>query len=631
MTRPRSAPSPLPNGPRVGRALSLGLVWALAAGALPGCATAPSPRRAAAAAERPYSLQMHLHAHSNHNGSSHPASMQWHTWFARESGTDILWWTEHVGAYARADTFRIVPAGGSIDSSTLAVSVAEGRQSSEVATYLKERVLVLAPDASGIARAFFDGDYLYQEATGAPGAEAASHFYYSPVGERGLVRSMSLARQVATGAVAEADVDLGDRDDTRRAALRFLLSWHHYGRPVQYEIRVLLVPPGEPAVTMRLDEGTVLVREPCPSGRSTVTVDLARAAALLRDGDDATVSNILWGVEAAGSGTVRLGLRAIRLWTRHAGARSGFALARRIAERYEKEYGVVEELGGEYAWRGIHLNAFFPDSVLPATRTARDWDPRDLGTIPEWVASVHAHGGVVSLNHPFGTQGPEFIAPESEQRERAHALARDYAANRAFGADILEVGYVQRGEANLAAHLLLWDLLTANGCYLYGNGTSDSHGGPWFDPHVPNRFETWVWAEGPSPEALLRGMRAGRLFFGDRSLWNGAFDVLVGPHRAGDRVPAVAGDLPVEVRVEPWPPGARVLLVQGRAVPGETAVDYVHDRTPLPRDGRATVRVDGPCFVRVEVEIVGEGGESVPLLFSNPIVFTAPGAAARAE
>ncbi|MFN0151442.1 MAG: hypothetical protein ACKVU1_12130 [bacterium] len=628
-------------------------------------------------------MQMHLHALSNHNASDQPASMQWHTWYARAAGIDVLWWSEHAEIFAMTDTFRIETARGIIDSATLFVSGLGGTRAGAPGGRKRGVVgLAAESDGGGVHAEFRDG-YLYAEArsdardtrglraardardersarenSDALAALHTSRLAFRPVSADGPIRLLAFARPVTFGAIVEADVDLSARDDARRVEFRFPLSWHNYGAPLRYEIRYRLVPEGERASAARVGDEAVLVTMPVRDGRSTVRFDLEEAARLLRDGDVATIAEIEWSVEASGADPARVGVSGVRVWTKRADAAVTSGAARAIAARYEAEYGVREEFGGEFAWGSTHLNAFFPDSSLG--RAAFDWRVRPLRPeqVRAWVEGVHARGGVVSFNHPFGTSfagsaggdgdageggdgdgavGGERAHDDADAADAATApdsaadalrvrdLADDLIATGVYGCDVLEVGYMRRGGGTLADHLALWDRLTANRCFVYANGTSDSHGGPWFGAHNPNWFVTWIRARDASPEALIDGVKAGRLYFGDRSRWNGEFDVQLGMHRAGDRVAFVPRELDLRVTLDPIPEGAEVRLVRGAIyadadVQGRDTnvreVDYIDRATIIDPSKSVRLRIDRPCFVRVEVYLA-----SAPLLFSNPIVF----------
>jgi hypothetical protein len=315
-----------------------------------------------------------------------------------------------------------------------------------------------------------------------------------------------------------------------------------------------------------------------------------------------------------------LGMRSVELRNLRTDPASFLECVRRLADRYRSEYGVGAHIGAEFSWEGPHLNGFFPDSTAtPAVLNANN-RPRPTD---QWVSDVHVKGGVASLNHPLGVSSR---LPDGDDRARRRVVVENAArilGSGAYGADIIEVGYPIRGGYWLRDHLLLWDLLTANGLLLHGDGTSDSHGDVWFSPEAPNGFVTWVWAADSSAGSLIRGMKQGRMSFGDISRWDGAFDFRVGPFRCGDRVPVPGADLPLRVMLDPIPDGASVRLVQGLIEGNPNDVTYLHEGTEIGVGDGTTIRLDRPCFVRLEVYLppAGEGQREIPLLFSNPIVF----------
>jgi len=441
---------------------------------------------------------------------------------------------------------------------------------------------------------------------------------YRPASERGRIRRMVWARPLASELVAETSLNTFGVAPPGRAFFRFLLSWHYYERPIPYEIRYVLVPGATGKSVEIVDPGTVRIILPCPPGSGNVEFDLLEAARLLRNGDDTTIREVEWGVETVRGAEVSMDFCSLRMWNRRHDIATYHRTVQGILDRYADVYDVIQYMGGEFAWSGTHLNAFYPDSAIAPSLLGGEY--RDLA-IDEWVSRVHDRGGLVSLNHPFGT-GSELFPAYQQLRDQLHiGRARIIAKAQAYGADILEVGYLTRGGVTLHEHLLLWDLLTAKGLFLYGNGTSDSHGGIWTPEENPNYFVTWVWATDSTPEELVRGMRRGRMFFGDRGRWNGRFDFWLGPHRAGDRVPVPGKALPLSVLLDPLPEGASIRLVQGAIEPGVREVRYTDSPTPLDPSGEVDIRIDEPCFVRLEVYITTEEEEGVPLLFSNPIVF----------
>jgi hypothetical protein len=222
---------------------------------------------------------------------------------------------------------------------------------------------------------------------------------------------------------------------------------------------------------------------------------------------------------------------------------------------------------------------------------------------------VHALGGLVSYNHPFGTTFEENEKPRTNE-EQLRILLR----NRAEGADILEVGYRDRGGATLDDHLWLWDHAALAGLRLVGTGVSDSHGGAenrWRG--TPNNLVSWIWAAQPDKRHLIEGLRRGRVFFGDLERFDGELDLVT---EAGERMGATVRTGASRARVElialGLAAGQRVVVVESgkraRTIPVEG---------PEFRDWHVIeLSRDGPALVRFEVH-----DETGPIALSNPIHF----------
>jgi hypothetical protein len=204
-----------------------------------------------------------------------------------------------------------------------------------------------------------------------------------------------------------------------------------------------------------------------------------------------------------------------------------------------------------------------------------------------------------------------------ERRDPARTLEQ-LIAERAHGADLLEVGYRKRGGNPLADHLWVWDRLAEAGIRLVGIGVSDSHGGPdqrWRT--MPNNFVSWIEAPSPGKPDLIAGLRAGRVYFGDIVLFDGRVDLSTrSGARMGDTVVTQSEAVEVDLAIDGLSAGDRIDVVEAR---GRTAS---HSATG--RSFRSTHRVALPAeqdgLVRLEV-YTRDGREKV---FSNPIWFVRP-------
>ncbi|MDQ2758630.1 MAG: hypothetical protein M3Y71_19070 [Actinomycetota bacterium] len=132
------------------------------------------------------------------------------------------------------------------------------------------------------------------------------------------------------------------------------------------------------------------------------------------------------------------------------------------------------------------------------------WYGRGATNLPEpglaaAVATIHSGPGVASYNHPFGT------TPRPRTDARFLNVVTVLATSGVYGADVLELGYVERGGMSLDDHLLLGDLLWNRGLVFTANGVSDDHGGrSWKDT-----FLTHLWG-GRTEASDLAALRSGR-------------------------------------------------------------------------------------------------------------------------
>ena len=223
---------------------------------------------------------------------------------------------------------------------------------------------------------------------------------------------------------------------------------------------------------------------------------------------------------------------------------------------------------------------------------------------------AHRHGGIVSLNHYFGTSFTMISHRFPRSREAFDASVARLIEQRAFGVDLLEVGYRSRGHG-LDAFLEMWDRLSAAGIRLVGIGTSDSHDAQTGWTSGPNNFVTWIYARSVAEGDLIDGLRAGRAFFGDPTRFDGALDLVTAEGgRMGDVLRVAPGAQDVEVRADGLRPGQTVRVLRDGAEIGQ------HPSAGGSLRVHETLDVLVPTFVRVEVL---EAGEVVAA--SNPIHF----------
>jgi hypothetical protein len=255
-----------------------------------------------------------------------------------------------------------------------------------------------------------------------------------------------------------------------------------------------------------------------------------------------------------------------------------------------------------------HLNAFLPRQT--------NQFPNPSQTREQFTAWVHSLGGMASFNHPFGAN-VSLDPNQAHQDQLVIETASDLLAAGVYGCDMIEA-YTYR-TCDLAHHLQLWDILTANGYNLLGIGTTDSHGGPWDEDY--NYFVTWVWATGPDEDSLLAGMQSRALYFGSSFRFNEAsLNYTAGGVSMGQVTTVNSNLATLNLQIAGFQPNWERRLRQYLVQPGLEIVNVVG--TPqqpwIVLDGD-TVDLDTSrsSFIRVEIWDTTDGK---PVAFGQTIV-----------
>ncbi|HMB70945.1 MAG TPA: FlgD immunoglobulin-like domain containing protein [bacterium] len=590
---------------------------------------APDARAAAVhslTGEQVYSLALHVHG----SFSESSGSMEWQADQAQQAGVDFLWWTDHDWRLARVNHTR------GTDFETAFLDLALNR--------------IEQPDDA------YPGEELYWEATGSfnptsftvvdsVAFEGAQSLRYSmeesfPGGLFSpgsyLLQSASLFQN--TYSVA-AQVKLAfalfpeSFDATNaRFAVEVSLSDHPGGTPaLRYVVGSM---EGEPASSIPLihTPGTWNQFELDVLG-DAVAAYSAGGADSLRVLDNSLVS-VRIGLETRNGHIPVVFFDDYRILSDS--TLTGDDLldtARDIGQYYEPIYtGVGHFFGSEISrFRAQpHMNAFAPGHVLV------DYGNHVFSdSLYYAIDQVHAQGGLVSLNHHFGTGVyADTTETEANKNARVQFAKVGLIGNRMYGADILEVGYRIRGGIDLPRFVDLWDALNANTVYVTGTGVTDTHGPFLFNgwgPHLPgdgnfeNNFVTWVYAPGPAETELLAALGSGRAFFGDPWIFQGTLDVVTPEgFRMGQVVltDRAAQDVIVDVTGAPIGTEVRLLQIEQRDNPPApyTTGNVLRDEilaAPVGGVLSDTVTVDTSLssYVRVELSTPGDGTWA----FSNPL------------
>lgn len=579
----------------------------------------PGPAASGAVPEQAYSVQLHTHASLSENNGS----MEWHADKASDAGVDVIWWTDH--------DWRVTQTGYT-ERYDFENCVWDGRKFVEPDLSFEERwweVTFQTPDhAKSVvdSLAYEGAKSLRMEAAYAGGP--FQRLDLSQTGSRHQNRYSLATRYRLRFAVFPQQLDPADNKFVFELLLserpgewprlRYVLGsmdgegvgaipltwvpgqWNAYDLDVLADVQNLLSAFG--ADSIRAQDNSTFETHVSLESRNG-----ARGIVFLDD--------VRYESDAALAGEPLLD------WQDAANA------------YYRLQYPGVDYLVGSEISRykaQPHLNAYVPGHVLVDYTGTVFSD-----SLYYAVDQVHALGGLVSYNHPWGIGIYGNLAETPAQKAaRILTMKRGLLRCRALRCDLLEVGYRWRHGIDLAGHLDLWDCLTGNALFLTGVGVTDSHGSTPFYGWAPwqpsatyeNNYVTWLWAEGVTAPELLAPMSAGKAYFGDPYRWQGEMEVGTSDGFPMGRV--ILTDKAAEdviVRVTNVPPTVSVRLRQAEIredPPAEyTTVNWLRDEilngAVVGGVFQDTVAVDVslPSFVRVEVK-----NGTQEWAFSNPVI-----------
>src|SRR6266550_4778059 len=491
------------------------------------------------------SAALHLHGWSNHGASSEPASIAWHTQQHATAGVDLLWWTDHSDVYGgRVPDFLATP--------TTPVAVTPGLWTvgtwgpgADGRAFLRSRAPPSVDSTFGRVRVPLPGGDSTQ-------ADTIELFFGRMAGSKPGREAFGILSRPRVGQ-PRFTMTVWPVDPIRRfPETRVLvpLAWHPgpaggSREVLQYTLTEGAVPSAWPRGDTldvrrgwsRNDSAVVLLQPAVeasafPDGMDNTTDEYRIRFVVPRSDPGGTLSFTLpTVVNAASTAAVQMvpamqlahfaaqayGVRAI--WGLEVGPQPGS-----IADT--KWYGA----GGA----GAHLTIYLPEDLPVSVTTSL------TGPATAYAALAQSLGGLTSIPHPFGTSVARPVETDSEQSDEARQLGAFLVPNAAWGASLIEVGYVARGGVGLRAHLQLLDYLTASGLRLCGIGVSDSHGGSLLADPTPGsveqyNFVTWIGDvdRAASGAQLIAAMRSCDLSFGNPFYTRGGMWISVATNSIG--------------------------------------------------------------------------------------------------
>lgn len=605
------------------RQLLRGGAGVLAASALlPGAArlVVPTSAWAATSPDGLAVVPMAMHVHGSFSEGASGVSASWETQLteARAAGVQVVWATDHdwrMSAWTAPDAFHTA-------SLTETVQGRRYRWQPQPTGALAVGVAAAVTSPTAPADPARVKGALRLAATGATDAAATQRLYLD--GSAGNTPH----RTNVTGQVLSLQVLPRAVGPDSWGELLVTLSHHPAtgGRPEgRYQLSYRFGTA--PAAVDRL--GTLgIVTVPVTAGEwNEVRLDLAADVARAWP-DLVAADNALTDVWVGATSVLRQPVEVLFAWLRFTRDTAGdrpLQVQSGLLDAYASRFpDVVVHPGLEVSATSAHVNGFGGTRTLPdyTTGDAARAAAGDPGSYTAWSARlVHAQGGLASLNHPFGSSPGQVTQAQQDTARRA--LAARLLATRAYGVDLLEVGYRQRGGASLTTHLALWDALSRGGVWLTGNGVNDAHGGPQNDwRKLGNRFVTTALAGSTGQGDLLAALAAGRVFVAELGGFSGLLDLSAGACPMGSvSVRPGESSRTVTVAAAGLPAGSVVTVVQGpvdhgtSVDPGSAVVAQLPASAFATGSAGLTVDTSRSSFVRVEVRT--STGKVVA--FSNPV------------
>lgn len=586
----------------------------MAAGALvPAQALTPVTAAQGINGTLPFSMAMHIHS----SFSEGWASMSAHLDQATKHGVQVVWWTDHDFRMSALNFKQVV------HFTSLTQETGQGgrwewtRRTSGPLTTSSNGQIVQSPASPNDTVA---GGSLSLSAS-STSSSLASLGFFADSHPAGWNYQTNLLGQVLT-------VDVMPTSVGSNSYLEFKIGTSYHpatkGRPAgPYTVSYRFggdQPPGT-----RLAQGLqgIVYLAATPNQWRTVSVNPCDdIKALWPDLEARDFSSNEITLSAASTGALASGyFDYLRFERPNSSGNVPLRIQRKIKKRYTRKYPAVAQRPGlEMGQLLPHLSWFGGSLDLADYSTVNSGNHLDF--MKQQVQKVHAAGGVVSYNHPYGYTSIGLLPQATQDAHRAQ-FASTLINNRAIGCDVIEIGYRSRAGMDLAHHVGLWDILSRNAVFLTGNGVTDDHAATnWLT--LNNNWVTSVWAPNKSRDALLDALRSGRAWASSLSGFKGQLDLL-----ADSVIPmgsvSVSGvsQRQVSVVATGIPSGGSVRVVRG-------TVDYVGSADPTPSTqvvaSYTTAQLAGGAvnlavntavsrFVRTEVR----DSSGVTVAVSNPI------------
>jgi hypothetical protein len=557
-----------------------------------------------------FNVQMHIHGHSHHNASKKPGSIQWHTHQAAENNVDLVWFSEHDGMLNQKQDLLFNFRGAYIDNLG---NINFNRSSKFLPEYMEKNV------SNGLSKIHILNDStIYLELNHLFGSKA--QLSLAPRTSHGKLGGFRLPRPISSNAILKFDLkgEYGGNNNVVKVIVE--LSWHITEIAHQQSIEYIISDKYQAKSVVSGGNGIIQYFLPAQNGRTNqYSLDLYEDANVLDFGQDNTITDLRFILLSENFKSIGATISNIELVSLNPEPEHQMMMVDQFSNKYEETYEVLGISGIEYSPFKInelnpHFNLFLPNSKHHF-RDIVNVFPNDKFNYNDLIDHVHSMGGLISLNHIFGTSfNTEDHDSEEIQQHLVDSISSYYLEKKLYNTDILEVGYLSRGGANLDSHLKIWDIFTANGYFIYGNGTTDAHGGIW-KTEIPNPFTTWIWSKNLMDTSIIKALDSGRFYFGTFQNKIKKFYFKIDGFEMGDRKYTDKKTGTLHIFIDPKPYNYTFRLIQGAIdLPGKK-VRYIRNDTFDPAFP-PILDLHTSCFIRLEIESKLNNTK----LFSNPII-----------
>lgn len=250
-----------------------------------------------------------------------------------------------------------------------------------------------------------------------------------------------------------------------------------------------------------------------------------------------------------------------------------------------------------------HANVFGPTAFIDFRLGSKA-----VPTIRALQQAVKAAGGVFSINHPAVPSGEICMGCGWTAKDTDYDAVQ--AIEVANGGNEKALG----GFEGVLSGAPFWEAQLNQGRRIAAIGGSDNHdaGIPHDKPSAIGRPTTVIYAEGLSPDAILAGLKAGRVFID----LDGTRDRLLDLHaRVGVAEAVMGGVLPVQI--------GQIVNFQANLVGLDAkGLEIIRDgrivSPPIDGEGRFSLPIDKGGWVRLNVR----DAEGRLLMIGNPIYLT---------